>query len=128
MGSGVSLPSLARALEAIRRLVAIGALDGALIGAASGGAADYAGVSGRVKALPRGKSPNVFEVKTPAEMNNLFNELSRGGSPVTSSYKGTMVQLPDGTKVGMRATSKSGGSTIDVFSPDGSTAYKVHLP
>jgi hypothetical protein len=28
----VSLPSLARALEAIRRLVAIGALDGALIG------------------------------------------------------------------------------------------------
>ncbi|NUQ78196.1 MAG: hypothetical protein HUU21_32090 [Polyangiaceae bacterium] len=32
LGSAVSLPSLARALEAIRRLVAIGALDGALIG------------------------------------------------------------------------------------------------
>ena len=32
VGSVVSLPSLARALEAIRRLVAIGALDGALIG------------------------------------------------------------------------------------------------
>jgi hypothetical protein len=32
LGSVVSLPSLARALESIRRLVAIGALDGALIG------------------------------------------------------------------------------------------------
>ena len=32
VGSVVSLPSLARALEAIRKLVAIGALDGALIG------------------------------------------------------------------------------------------------
>ncbi|HZF50865.1 MAG TPA: ParB/RepB/Spo0J family partition protein [Polyangiaceae bacterium] len=32
VGSTVSLPSLARAVEAIRKLVAIGALDGALIG------------------------------------------------------------------------------------------------
>jgi hypothetical protein len=31
VGSAVSLPSLARALEAIRKLVAIGALDGALV-------------------------------------------------------------------------------------------------
>jgi hypothetical protein len=130
LGSVVSLPSLARALEAIRRLVAIGALDGALIGgigslgggpsitlpelqrptslsvqsgqgtgaggsgagppkpasgqpAVTGPAADYAGVSGRVKTLPPGKSPNVYQVNTPEEMTKLFNELSKGGKNVS---------------------------------------------
>jgi len=174
----VSLPSLARAVEAIRKLVASGALDGALIGgigslgggpsialpelqrptslavqsgqgtggggngagppkpasgqpAATGPAADYAIVSGRVKALPPGKNPNVYQVNTPEEMTNLFSELSRGGRNVTPPrYKGTMVELPDGTLVGMREASKSGGPTIDVFPLEGSKLrpLKVHLP
>jgi hypothetical protein len=178
VGSAVSLPSLARALEAIRKLVAIGALDGALVAgvgslgggsgialpelqrptslavqsgqgaggvgggagppnsasgqpAARGPAADYAGVSGRVKTLPPGKSPNVYQANTPEEMTNLFNELSQGGRNVTPPrYKGTMVELPDGTLVGMRTGSKSGGPTIDVSPPKGSNLklLKVHLP
>ncbi len=178
VGSVVSLPSLARALEAIRRLVAIGALDGAVIGgigslgggpsitlpelqrptslsvqsgqgtgaggsgagppkpasgqpAVTGPAADYAGVSGRVKTLPPGKSPNVYQVNTPEEMTKLFNELSKGGKNVTPpTYKGTMVELPDGTLVGMRTASNSGGPTIDVKPLKGSAQklLKVHLP
>ncbi|NUQ79320.1 MAG: hypothetical protein HUU21_37900, partial [Polyangiaceae bacterium] len=168
LGSVVSLPSLARAVEAIRRLVAIGALDGALIGGigslgggpsialpelqrptslsvqsgqGTGGggggagpskpAADYAGISGRVKTLPPGKNPNIYQVKTPEEMTNLFNELSKGGRNVTPpTYNGSMVELPDGTRLGMRATSASGGPTIDIFPPKGAgpKIIKVHLP
>jgi hypothetical protein len=73
----------------------------------------------------------VFEIKTPAEMSNLFDDLSQGGKKVTpSNYKGTMVELPDGTRVGMRTASKSGGPTIDVKPPEGSGSkpMKVHLP
>jgi hypothetical protein len=166
----VSLPSLARALEAIRRLVALGALDGAVIAgigslgggpsialpelqrptslsvqsgsgsgssgppstpAARGPATDYAGVKGHVSALPPGKNPNVYQVNTPAEMTKLFNELSQGGRNVTlPTYRGTMVELADGTRVGMRATSASGGPTIDIFPPKGAGPknIKVHLP
>jgi hypothetical protein len=38
-----------------------------------------------------------------------------------------MVELEDGTRVGIREASKSGGSTVDVFKPDG-THLKAHLP
>jgi hypothetical protein len=64
-------------------------------------------------------------------MTNLFNELSKGGRNVTPpTYKGTMVELPDGTRLGIRAASKSGGPTIDVKPPKGSdlNPLKVHLP
>ena len=44
-----------------------------------------------------------------------------------SSYPGKFVELPDGTQVGLRSASRSGGATIDVFKPDG-TYIKVHLP
>lgn len=43
-----------------------------------------------------------------------------------ASYKGTQVQLPDGTLVGLRGASKSGGPAIDIRYPDGSTA-KIHV-
>ena len=59
VGSGVSLPSLARALEAIRRLVAIGALDGALIG----GIGSLGG--GPSIALPELQRPTSLSVQAP---------------------------------------------------------------
>jgi hypothetical protein len=59
VGSGVSLPSLARALEAIRRLVAIGALDGALIG----GIGSLGG--GPSIALPELQRPTSLSVQGP---------------------------------------------------------------
>jgi filamentous hemagglutinin len=64
-------------------------------------------------------------------MTKLFNELSQGGRNVTlPTYRGTMVELADGTRVGMRATSASGGPTIDIFPPKGAGPknIKVHLP
>ncbi|MFP4355260.1 MAG: hypothetical protein ACLFUJ_09060 [Phycisphaerae bacterium] len=66
-------------------------------------------------------------VKSEAELKDVFNSLSQGGSPVNQgSYPGKMVQLPDGTRVGLRSTSKTGGSTIDIKHPDGSK-QKVHI-
>jgi hypothetical protein len=37
-----------------------------------------------------------------------------------------MVELPDGTKVGLRDVSRSGGKTIDIVLPDGKV-IKVHV-
>jgi hypothetical protein len=52
---------------------------------------------------------------------------SQGGSEIQSSYPGKFVELPDGTQIGLRSSSRSGGATIDKFSSDG-TYIKVHLP
>ncbi len=38
-----------------------------------------------------------------------------------------MIELPDGTRAGIRAASKWGGPTVDVFRSNG-TYIKVHLP
>ncbi|NUQ79231.1 MAG: hypothetical protein HUU21_37435 [Polyangiaceae bacterium] len=59
LGSVVNLPSLARALEAIRNLVAIGALDGALIA----GIGSLGG--GPSIALPELQRPTSLSVQTP---------------------------------------------------------------
>lgn len=60
-------------------------------------------------------------------MQQVYHEISRGGTSVQSSYPGKFVQLDDGTQIRFRGASKSGGETIDVFKPDG-THVKVHLP
>jgi hypothetical protein len=62
VGSAVSLPSLARALEAIRRLVAIGALDGALVA----GVGSLGGGSGI--ALPELQRPTSLAVQRPNQL------------------------------------------------------------
>jgi hypothetical protein len=59
VGSAVSLPSLARALEAIRKLVAIGALDGALVA----GVGSLGGGSGI--AVPELQRPTSLSVQVP---------------------------------------------------------------
>ena len=78
--------------------------------------------------LRAGNSPNVYEVDTPEELQAVYNELSRGGEPATpETYKGKMVKLPDGTTIGLRNDSTSGGPTIDIKQPNG-TNVKIHLP
>jgi hypothetical protein len=107
---------------------------GVAISAAPGTPLDYKGVSDRLSHLDPGNSPNVFQVNTPGDMTNLFNDLSQGGTNITppgyAVKGGIMVELPDGTWIGMRPTSLSGGPTIDIFPPKGSGAKnsKVHLP
>jgi hypothetical protein len=57
----------------------------------------------------------------------LYGTLSRGGTPIeVPGYKGSWVELPNGTRIGIRDASKSGGRTIDIQMPDGTT-QKVHI-
>jgi hypothetical protein len=77
--------------------------------------------------LPKGRSSGVRTVGTDSELGDLYGTLSRGGTPVeVPGYKGSWVELPDGTRVGLREASKSGGRTIDIKLPDG-TVQKVHV-
>jgi filamentous hemagglutinin len=77
--------------------------------------------------MKAGRSPGVKVVGSEAELDALYGRLGAGGKPATPpTYKGSMVELPDGTKVGLRGTSISGGKTIDIFMPD-KTYTKVHI-
>ena len=77
--------------------------------------------------LAAGQNRNVRVVATQAELDALYQSIAKGATDVTPpSYSGQMVELADGTRVGLRPTSSSGGATIDVFYPDG-TQGKVHL-
>jgi hypothetical protein len=100
--------------------------------AAEAAAEETGTVAGRsvdevLSGLRPGRTPPNLEVNSLTELNDVFDELSQGGSPVQSSYPGKFVELEDGTRIGLRATSRSGDPTIDVFKPDG-TYIKVHLP
>ncbi|MEP7178298.1 MAG: hypothetical protein ABI775_04365 [Pseudonocardiales bacterium] len=75
---------------------------------------------------PGRRKPNL-EVDTPAQVERAWKELSADGLPYSSGYEGKMVELPDGTRVGYRATSASGGPTVDIFRTN-RTHIKVHLP
>jgi RHS repeat-associated protein len=109
-------------------------LEGAVVGAldASGvgeeGAAAEEGstaVEDALAGLTPGNSPGVYTVNSPEELQQIYDELSAGGKPTDSSYPGQEVELPDGTRVGIREASKTGGSTVDIN--QGGTQYKIHV-
>jgi RHS repeat-associated protein len=78
--------------------------------------------------LDKGDNANVYQVDTPEELQTLYDKLSRGGEPDTPpKYKGEMVKFPDGTTVGLRNDSTSGGPTVDINRP-GQDEVKIHLP
>jgi hypothetical protein len=52
--------------------------------------------------------------------------MSQGGERIPSGYPGDHVRLPDGTLIGRRPDSKTGGPTIDIKFPDGTTG-KIHI-
>jgi hypothetical protein len=106
-------------------LTASPSLAGSVVAAESGAIASTVDeVLGR---LGSGRTPTNLEVDTHAEVQQVYDRLAQGGTPVDSTYPGKMVELEDGTRVGIREVSKLGGSTVDVFKPDG-THIKVHLP
>ena len=77
--------------------------------------------------LAAGQQAHVRIVSTEEELRNLFDKWSEGGADITpGSYDGKMVQLSDGTIVGLRNSSRSGGATIDIKLPNGSV-QKVHI-
>lgn len=111
--------------SAILSSVSFGVLD---VGAQKVlGAWARATVDKALAALQPGRSVGVSTVKTAAELQQLFDNMTFWGKPAQgSSYPGTFVELPDGTTVGLRQTSKSGGPTIDITHPNGTT-QKVHV-
>ena len=85
------------------------------------------GIGGAIQGLRAGSSSRVKLVDSEDALEGLFGRLSAGGKPVQgSAYPGRLVELPDGTKVGIRATSTSGGPTIDIHPPSG-PRLKVHV-
>jgi hypothetical protein len=86
-----------------------------------------ANITDELSNLRAGRSPGVKVVGSEAELDALFSRLSAEGKPATpSTYPGRMVELPDGTLIGLRDISASGGPTIDVF-PTGARPIKVHV-
>jgi len=76
-----------------------------------------------------GTNPDVKEVWDQASMRQLWDYLTRNAtdSQGPPGFKGPVVMLPDGTKIGFRQSTKGWGDTIDVWYPDGSDT-KVHTP
>jgi len=84
-------------------------------------------VEGVLKSLPKGKQSNVRTVPNKAELDATFRELTRSGDPTSwTNYNGSVYRLSDGTEIGMRASSKSGGETIDIRVP-GQAMQKIHI-
>ncbi|HLI37207.1 MAG TPA: hypothetical protein VKV80_07675 [Streptosporangiaceae bacterium] len=92
----------------------------------SGTASSEGSVRAAVSRLDAGRNAGVSVAHSTEQLDSLFGELSHGGTPVESSYPGKLVKLTDGTTVGLRGTSASGGPTIDIRYPDGER-MKVHV-
>jgi hypothetical protein len=73
-----------------------------------------------------GSSGQAYNIKNEKELLSLFEQISKGGAAVAANYQGVMKVLTDGTRVGLREASKTGGKTIDVF-PSAGKPYKVHI-
>jgi RHS repeat-associated protein len=85
-----------------------------------------------IRELPKGRSKNPnweFKEASADKQVKIFKEAENQGGPVKkpSSYPGKEVELPDGTRIGHRQRSDSGGPTIDVNPPKGKP-IKVHEP
>lgn len=75
-----------------------------------------------------GDNRRIRQVPTDEEVRQLYDELSEGGEPITrAGYDGPRVRLPDGTEIGLRGNSGSGGRTLDATLPNGEI-WKIHLP
>lgn len=77
------------------------------------------------KLEPGNTTPN-RQVDSEKDLDEVYRALTEGGHPVESRYPGELTRLDDGTTIGLRQDSKSGGPTIDVTRPDGSV-IKVHV-
>lgn len=87
-------------MDNFQRIEALLKLDGKLLG--------QPGSSRRIRVLPGG-------IEAAAE---LFEKLAEAGEQtLTTAYPGTLVEIPDVGRVGLRPVSVSGPPTIDVRVP-----------
>jgi|GEM_PF-841583 len=96
--------------------------------AANSGASTAArSVDDVLRSLPRGNQRSVRIVPNEAALQSTFADLTSGGTPATwRNYSGQVIEMPDGTQIGLRSTSSSGGSTIDIRIP-GQDPLKIHV-
>ncbi|MFE4194428.1 hypothetical protein ACFRJ9_01045 [Paenarthrobacter sp. NPDC056912] len=78
--------------------------------------------------LPEGIQPGFKTVKNDAELKAVYDSLAPNSTPILNrtNYDGTWVRRPDGSEIGLRNTSDTGGRTIDIVYPD-KTYVKVHI-
>jgi len=96
------------------------------LGATEAGSASASTIDEAISGLSAGRSGGVRTVGSAGELDDLFTQMSRGGEVIENAYPGKLVRLPDGTTVGLRGASKSGGPTIDIVKP-GTAPIKVHV-
>jgi RHS repeat-associated protein len=93
----------------------LGALGRGLLGRSGAALAEDA-----VAGLTAGRTSGVYVVDSADDLGAIYSKLAAGGRPVTapSTYPGKEVILRDGTRVGIRGTSKTGGPAVDIKPPD----------
>jgi hypothetical protein len=76
-----------------------------------------------------GTNPEVKELRDRASIKRMWDYLTRNAadSPGPPGYQGPVRVLPDGTRIGLRQSSKGWDDTIDVWYPDGDRP-KIHVP
>ena len=81
----------------------------------------------RANAEPYGNTSN-FNVASDVELQNLYDELTKVSQPVeVPGYNGVWRELADGTRIGLRNTSKTGGRAIDVKPPIQGDQFVIHI-
>ena len=80
-----------------------------------------------VDLLPPGRHPGVKTLPNARAIEALYGHLTENSLPgPASTYPGQWRVLSDGTKIGLRQTSKFGGPTVEIWYPDGMKS-DVHL-
>lgn len=132
-----NIPDLGGTLTGLAEIIAMKVLiddDGSESGAdtegeASSGPTTSADVREILLARTQpGKNKPNRQMSTEEEIRDLYEDLTVNGKPSEMPhYDGQVKELPDGTKIGIRDDSRSGGVTIDIRAP-GEKPRKVHLP
>lgn len=96
---------------------------------AAPGGSDIRGV---LEKLPVGDRPDVREVRSAQDLENLWKWAKQHGVEMPNGYgdpgKGTRYRLPDGTTIGQRWTAESNGKPVlDINIPDQGGYTKVHI-
>jgi hypothetical protein len=84
-----------------------------------------------INKLPVGDKPWIREVRTPQDLQNLWNWMKQNGTEIPDSYggsgKGVEFTLPDGTRIGQRFAGESTGQPALDTNVPGKGYVKIHI-
>ncbi|RJQ44179.1 MAG: RHS repeat-associated core domain-containing protein [Gaiellales bacterium] len=107
-------------------LIGIGVPGGRWVKCPPSSTRDAKWIKDSLSVLRSGSGSRVKLVDTNFELEELFMRYKQGGTPVRNTTHPELYKLPDGTTVGYRSSSTSGGPAIDITLPDG-TYYRIHV-